>query len=327
MGAIKPDPQMAGVLKRLDQLAIRTPDLTEPIAFYKAVLPVLHQAQANVAPFTLAPEIARHKLETGQPILVEEDLPLDTKATHDLFLHLCQIIESLNSPSNGKHGRSRFSRVFFTRHRPDSSQWVEHMHKGNGAALRSVAAEQIRRAVEKNALNLPSVWVAIAADDWQALEMLAVAHQLDLDLLSYLAQNSLKPALQVWAHGLKHLVDCDQWRRGDCPFCGSLPLLSEIQGKEGERRLRCGSCGADWAYPRLQCAFCGNHDHKTLGHMTVTGEDEKYRLQTCDQCHGYLKVVVTFDPTPLDLLPVEDLATLHLDLITAEHNYVRNTVL
>jgi FdhE protein len=87
--------------------------------------------------------------------------------------------------------------------------------------------------------------------------------------------------------------------------------------------LRCGLCGAGWSYPRLQCAFCANTQHQSLGYLSVDGEEEKYRLQTCEVCRGYLKVVVTFDPIPVDLLPLEDLATLHLDLIAVERQYVR----
>jgi FdhE protein len=166
------------------------------------------------------------------------------------------------------------------------------------------------------------VWEALAIGDWRRVELMATGLQLDPELLRTLAQNSLKPALRVWAEGLSSLVNLDHWQRGQCPLCGSSPLFAEIQGKEGARRLRCGMCGAGWYFPRLQCAFCGNQDYKTLGTISIEGEEEKYRLQTCERCRGYLKIVVTYDPTPVDLLPVEDLATLHLDLIAAESEYV-----
>lgn len=321
----QPDPKLAEVLKRLDELAARNPDRAEPAAFYKAVLPVLHQAQASVEHFELAPEIARRKLENGKPILVDEELPLDLEATRALFLDLCRAIESLNGSSNGKRERSHFrnsiGQFFFSATKPDPLSLIQGVHNGDGGALRSAAAGQIRRAVESNALSLPALWAVTAAGDREVLEKSAVSHQLDFALLSLLVRTSLKPALQVWARDLKGSADFDSWRHGICPLCGSPPLLTEIQGKDGERRLRCGHCGADWAFSRLKCAFCGNRDHRTLGHLTVTGEEEKYRLQTCDECRGYLKVVVTFEPTPVDLLPVEDLATLHLDLIAAEYEY------
>jgi FdhE protein len=95
------------------------------------------------------------------------------------------------------------------------------------------------------------------------------------------------------------------------------------RSRAGRCRLALWVCGANWYYPRLQCPFCRNHDHRTLGTISVEGEEVKYHVQTCDQFRGYLKVVVTFDPTPVDLLMVEDLATLHLDMIAVERQYAR----
>jgi ribosomal protein S27AE len=260
---------------------------------------------------------------------VGEDLPLEIEATRNLFLRLCRVAENV-APEGAKTSRPGWG--LFKRGQPDSLKLMERALDGNGdgAALRSVAARQIRHAVEgrggtsgRPLLDLPAVWAALALGDWRRIELIAAGLKLDPELLRLLAQNSLKPALRVWAQRLKSTVDLDHWRGGQCPMCGSPPLLAEIQGKEGARRLRCGMCGADWGYPRLQCAFCGNKDHKSLGYISVEGEEEKYRLQTCDACRGYLKVVVTYDPTPVDLLPVEDLATLHLDLIANEREYMR----
>ena len=326
----KTDPQIEAVLKRLDTLAASAPDLSEPIAFYRAVLPALREAQADVESFTLAPEVAQRKFEAGLPLLVGEELPVDAEATRALFLRLCRLAETFSAPADGKGKPGRPAWSFFSRGRPDAPALMERAHDGDGAALRSAAAEQIRRAVEgrdgasgRPLLDLPAVWAALAGGDWRRVELMAAGLRLDPGLLRLLAQDSLKPALHVWAHGLKDVVDLDRWLRGQCPMCGSPPALSEIQGKEGARRLRCGMCGAGWYYPRLQCAFCGSQDHKLLGYISAEGEAEKYRLQTCDACRGYIKVIVTYDPIPADLLPVEDLATLHLDLIADEREYVR----
>jgi FdhE protein len=170
------------------------------------------------------------------------------------------------------------------------------------------------------------VWSALAAGDLRSVELAAHECQLEAELLRTLAQNSLKPAFRVWTRGFKSHVNLDDWRRGQCPLCGSPPIFAEIQGKEGARHLRCGMCGADWAYLRLKCAHCGNSDYKSLSYITVEGEEEKYSLQTCEVCHNYIKVIVTFEATPVDLLPVEDLVTLHLDLIAAERGYARVTI-
>ncbi|MBI3242492.1 MAG: formate dehydrogenase accessory protein FdhE [Chloroflexi bacterium] len=324
----KADPQTEALLKRLDDLVERWPDLAEPAAFYRAALPALRAAQKNIEPFTLDAEAAKRKLESGLPLLVGEDLPLDVEATRDLFLRLCRIVEN-TAPEEAKASRPGWGLRLAKRGQPDSLKLIEQARNGNGAALRAAAAGQIRRAVEgkggtsgRPLLDLSTIWAALALGDWRRLELIATSLKLDAELLRLLAQNSLKPAMRVWAQGLKN-VDLDDWRRGQCPLCGSPPLLTEIQGKEGERRLRCGVCGASWHYPRLQCVLCNNQNYKQLGYITVEGEEEKYSLQTCDACRGYLKVVVTYDPIPVAQLPVEDLATLHLDLIAAEREYTR----
>ncbi len=283
----KDDPYVEAIFKHLAALSRHSPALAEPLAFYRAALPLLHEAQASVTPFVLPPDTAQSKLESGVPLLVGEELPLDVEATRDLFMRLCRLAES----------------------------------RGSGA--RASAARQIRQAVERHQLDLPAVWAALALGDDSFDTALMADLQIDRDLLRILAEHSLKPSLRMWAQDLQKNIDLDDWRRGQCPLCGSRPLLAEIQGKEGARRLRCGVCGASWYYPRLQCAFCGNDQHRTLGTISVEGEEEKYRAQTCDQCQGYLKIVVTFDPIAIDLLTVEDLATLHLDWIATERGYAR----
>jgi FdhE protein len=300
--------------KRLDELVKRKPELVEVAAFYRAIIPLLRQAQAAVPAFVLDSILAQQKIDSGQPLLVGEELPLDGEATADLFVQLCQVIE------NSAGGQSRAGWSLFKR---SGSGGNEPAVNGKATALRLTAARQIRRAMENGQLDLGEVWAAVATGDEQQLEVVASEQQLDPGLLRVLAENSLKPSFRVWAESLQQVADLSHWLKfgRGCPMCGNVPTLSEIQGKEGERRLRCGRCGAGWYYPRLRCAFCRTDGHKTLGYLAVEGEEEKYRLQTCDVCRGYLKMVVTYDPIPVELLPVEDLATLHLDSIAREHGF------
>jgi FdhE protein len=300
------------ITKRLDSLAQQKPELAGIAALYRAMLPLLAEAQAGVEPFILGTETARRKLAAGLPLLPGENLPLDPAATRSLFIRLCRLVEGQT-----KQGL----RSLFNLRQAAPVQLLEQAYNGNDAVVRAAAARQIRQAVDRSYLDLPAVWSALAAGDTQAVKLLARPLKLDSGLLQTLAQNSLKPALRVWAQGAAAEVELDRWGRGQCPVCGSPPALSEIQGKEGARRLRCGLCGAGWSYPRLKCAFCGLDDYKSLGYLVVEGEEEKYRLQTCGACGNYIKVVVTFEPTPADLLPVEELATLHLDEIARERGW------
>jgi hypothetical protein len=306
---------------RLESLAQRVPELAGAAAFYRAAIPALWQARQAVPAFTLDPARAQQKVASGRPLLVDEDLPLDGPATTDFFLHLCRIIAQADSGTTDKPQRTRWS--LFKRAPAPSNVATP----GNGAALRAAsgskpsAARQIHDAVVEGQLDLAEVWAAVATGDAPRLAFVAAELKLDPDLLPILAQNSLRPALHAWADGLNGVVDLDQWRRGRCPMCGNAPALSEIRGKEGERRLRCTLCGAGWYFPRLQCPFCHCREYQSLGYIAVAGEEEKYRLQTCDACRGYIKVVVTYDPLPTTWLAVEDLATLHLDSIAVARGF------
>jgi hypothetical protein len=318
--SVSPDPQVIALTKRLNTLAERSPEMADPIAFYRTALPLLREAQMAIEPFTLPVEVARQKLAAGIPMLLGEDLPLDPDTTRALFLRLCQIVAEAGAPAPAPQKRSGWSLPFGAK-KPDPLQLLEQARNGDEASLRATAALQIRQAVEQQQLDLLLIWSALAANDLPSIELAAREQQLDAELLRTLAQTSLKPAFRVWAQHLKSQVDLAPWQRGACPCCGSSPVLAEIQGKEGARHLRCGMCGSNWPYPRLKCAHCGNSNYKSLGYITVEGEEEKYSVQTCEQCHNYIKVIVTFEPTPVDLLPVEDLATLYLDLIAQERGF------
>lgn len=45
------------------------------------------------------------------------------------------------------------------------------------------------------------------------------------------------------------------------------------------------------------------------------------RIEVCEKCCGYLKVVVSFSPLPPEMLFVEDLATVQLDYIAQWRGY------
>ncbi len=143
---------------------------------------------------------------------------------------------------------------------------------------------------------------------------------MDFLLLQVVMQNCLKPYLHVWREGLA-VTDISKWKKGKCPFCGNWPALAELQGTQRARHLRCGLCGADWLYNRLQCVYCGTTDIKSLGLIQVGEEPLSLSIQTCEACHGFVKTVVALEGAHPDLLPVEDLETLSLDLIASEKGY------
>jgi FdhE protein len=172
-------------------------------------------------------------------------------------------------------------------------------------------------------LDLDALAEAGLAGDWQTV--MAAATRLDIDeyalvtVLDYATRSPLRTA----AGQVADLVATAPWGRGSCPACGAPPLLGEMRGKEGDRVLRCGRCATAWPYPRIGCPACGERDHHRLGSLHGEGEGEHRRVDVCDACHSYLKVVAVLDQlTPAGLIE-EDLATVALDMIAVERGYHR----
>ncbi|MBV8085447.1 MAG: formate dehydrogenase accessory protein FdhE [Chloroflexi bacterium] len=113
------------------------------------------------------------------------------------------------------------------------------------------------------------------------------------------------------------------WQAGYCPICAAWPALVEGCGLERQRMLRCGRCGSGWQLPWQLCPFCGNDDHRSLGHLFLEGAGEAEHVFTCDACQGYLKTLTAFAPSEGVLVPLEDLRTLDLDLLALEAGYSR----
>ena len=85
--------------------------------------------------------------------------------------------------------------------------------------------------------------------------------------------------------------------------------------------LRPAILHADPGRPRARCPHCSNEDQRTLQYLAVEGQAEKYRVELCDRCRGYVKSATSFEPTPAELLTIEDAALLHLDAIARERGY------
>ena len=113
------------------------------------------------------------------------------------------------------------------------------------------------------------------------------------------------------------------WAHGYCPMCGGWPALAEIRGLDGERHLRCASCGSDWRIAWLRCPFCGEGDHETLGSLVSPDSRGRQTIEVCDACRGYVKTITTLTPMPPGHVVLQDLATLVLDIAALERGYRR----
>ena len=145
--------------------------------------------------------------------------------------------------------------------------------------------------------------------------------EIDEEVLNFLIHMSIKPSLDANVEKLKNQVDLKNWLRGYCPICGSFPNMSELKG-EGQRFFACSFCGFVWPSERLKCPYCENREHESL-HYFYEGGKEVYRVDVCDKCKQYIKTV---DARKIDYEPdlnLEDIATIHLDILASEKGFKR----
>jgi len=238
------------------------------------------------APITLTEDQARRKLSEGDFLLHGAVFVFDHVAARDLLLRLARAMEEA--------GR--------------------------------VATSPIRHALERDRLNPEELLGHAAEGDFPFFAARAEEQALDASLLWTMAQSALKPTLRICCGELTPLVQTALgWESACCFICGAPAALGELQGGEQAKHLRCGQCGADWLIRRLRCVYCGNEDPSHLGVLYPEGRRENVRVEVCDKCHGYLKVVSRFAPCSPEELAVEDLATLYLDCLARERGYRRAT--
>ncbi len=298
----------SAVLRRLHGLAQASPDLKDAVQCYETILPLVGSVDLLVEPVSITPEQARAKMERGQPLLHNVDLELDGQAVANLMFRLARALETFHQENRPRERRWPLAPAS---HKPAEAS-------SNYALRRATSAHKVRLALEEKRLDVRALLSQIVAGEDDSV---ARSLRLDPGLVRTLARYTIKPALRVWRQQLTPLAWEIEWHRGYCFICGAGATLGELQGNEQVKHLRCGLCGADWSFPRLRCTHCANEDHRILGYLYPDNQCEKNGIEVCYRCKGYLKIIPAFDPTPPEMLPVEDLATLHLDYIAQEAGY------
>jgi len=179
--------------------------------------------------------------------------------------------------------------------------------------------QAIEEAKAINALNLKDLLKRFYDDSF--IETVAGEFNIDAVILKFLIFESVQPSLAANVANIGNNIDLKNWLKGYCPVCGSLPQISLLKD-EGLRFCLCSFCGFEWPSERLKCPFCENTDHNKLHYFYAEG-NESYRVDLCDNCHQYIKTV---DARKLDYAPdlaIEDIVTIHLDILASEKGYKR----
>lgn len=156
-------------------------------------------------------------------------------------------------------------------------------------------------------------------DDQGRIRELAETLDVPPGMLSLLLYLAVKPSLEAGARELAVRLTDSQKNRSSCPICGSAPIIGELDA-EGNQWIHCGLCWHRWPLKRIICLFCSNQDSASMEYLYSEDEPE-YRVNLCDGCQRYLKVVDTRKMNRRFYPPLEQVASLHLDLLAAEKGY------
>lgn len=134
------------------------------------------------------------------------------------------------------------------------------------------------------------------------------------DMIRTASGLTLAPYVQLACEHIMPRITQDAWHRGYCPVCGGAPSFAVVHAEPAFRTLLCSRCNAEWRFRRMGCPFCMERDHQTY----YTGEEEGYRLYVCEACHRYLKSFDMREAASERCLPVENLATVSMDVAARE---------
>ncbi len=286
------DQLRASLDRRLDGLAATRPDLDRALALQRILLnrqidllDVIRQG--GLPGLTLPAGYLVAKLKRGIPGLHGEPVPLPSK----LF-------------------------------ELSAREFCEHLARGGAGD----AADAVGRALDGRALDGTALVSACFGRDQRRVRFMAAQQGLSPDIAWLVAELALAPfayLLQCRTLAAGHPAVSEgvrAWDRGFCPACGSWPAIVEATG--GGHLLRCSFCAAGWELSSYRCLYCSN-DAESFVTAAPDPEQPGRRIQICDGCGGYVKVLETAVATEFPFVAIDDLASMDLDMVAIERKYVR----
>lgn len=180
--------------------------------------------------------------------------------------------------------------------------------------------QQVIAALQSGTIDPLSLYGAIMERRRAPIDDVSAELAVPATLVEYIFEIPLKTALENFSNGYGTEIFAG-WQESFCPVCGSRPGMAELSGEEGRRSLSCSACSFSWPFKRLTCAYCSCDDPEKLSYFTAG--DGATRVDTCKACSRYIK---TRDSRKGDSdvpLEVEDLLTIHLDLLASREGFER----
>lgn len=178
----------------------------------------------------------------------------------------------------------------------------------------------IREAIRDSESNAESFFGALQLRTEEEIENEAAKLKIEPATLDFVLFQLVKPFAEKRAESLPSLPEDVKWLKGYCPVCGSWPELGFIEGKEGQRRLRCSFCGYVWSFTRIQCPFCETTDQDKL-ELHFAQDRAFERVELCHECKKYLVSIDLRERVDEVVLEVAPLGLVHLDILAQEKGF------
>ena len=182
-------------------------------------------------------------------------------------------------------------------------------------------AGRIQSAVKTCELDPNLLFRAILENMESVLNDISKTIHVPVPQLILFGTNSMAPSIAACAQQLEAYLEEDhKHMHGYCPICGSRPDLA-ILDEDGKRHLKCNLCSHQWMTKRMGCVFCDSSDPDKQQYF-YTDDEKEYRVNLCDNCKNYIKVVDLRQMNRYFYPGLEVVATLHLDMKAEEKGYV-----
>lgn len=270
------------LVQHIDRLIQQRPAAKTALAPFRELALLMIQVDPQAKLVEQEKGVMDIKQQEGFPLFSKEDLPLDFDAAAGLLKKfLAHLRETDRDDREGLKKALKKA--------DDTGEWSKNLFK------------------------------TILKQDEKALSLIGKEVDLDSKVLQFLGQVALTPSIYALRDAMSSNIDTDGWDYGYCPLCGSQPNMAYF-AKTGRRYLHCELCGEEWTFSRIRCPFCDNQDQETLGYFEAE-EEEGFRVYFCRECMRYLKTIDKKAFEEVAPLELENLATIHLDLLANENKF------
>jgi len=253
--------------------------------FYSQVFLAQEESSAEIelSSIVISPDLLDIKQQSQLPLIDPSEFLIDVKEAEQLFVKICDLAQDLA---------------------PELSQ----------------GAQVLKKALQEEKFELETVITAILNNQENVLEQQADKSGGQVSELVFFTYSSMVPSIKACSQQLEtYLTPPAEMKKGYCPICGNQPDMAFFD-EDGKRHLKCSFCSHQWAVGRMGCVYCENND-KDQQLYFFTNEEQEYRVNLCDHCHQYIKVV---DLRKMDrpFVPgLEMVSSLHLDIKAREKGY------